>query len=375
MRFGELLARMAMTVLGALVLCDAQAWAQTPDLRSLYTGARARAMGGAFTGLADDEQAIFINPAGLAQVPDYRLTYLNLDVLASTDIYSTYTESRDLFQNFGDDTVNALLGKNIFARAQYTPSLLAAGFGVAAIVDYQGGLLARNPVFPTVQLGFQTTSGVQVAYGVSVLGRRGRSKAGRHDLRVGVAAKYLTRKGGFPTFDLLDLVNIDRAVVSNRLGPAGTGYGLDLGVHYAWRLSSNFEVMAGAAYNNIGDIAFRPPGNVAGTIRPDPIFANLRAGVATRYKTRGVSASWAFDLQNLNISTDWRKRVRTGAEVSIPLFTFAAGLSQFYPTYGVTVDLLVARFTLLSFKEEFGVVLRQSPARVYQLNCTLGLGI
>lgn len=41
-------------------------------------GARARAMGGAFIGLADDENAIFINPAGLSQLDK---THYHVDVL------------------------------------------------------------------------------------------------------------------------------------------------------------------------------------------------------------------------------------------------------------------------------------------------------
>ncbi|MFC2083104.1 hypothetical protein ACFLSG_03600, partial [Candidatus Bipolaricaulota bacterium] len=44
-------------------------------------GARAMAMGGAFTALADDATAAFWNPAGLAQLDDTRL------VGVSTDLY------------------------------------------------------------------------------------------------------------------------------------------------------------------------------------------------------------------------------------------------------------------------------------------------
>ena len=33
-----------------------------------YPGARAKAMGGAFTGIADDASAVWYNPAGLARV-------------------------------------------------------------------------------------------------------------------------------------------------------------------------------------------------------------------------------------------------------------------------------------------------------------------
>jgi len=53
------------------VFCSANVFAQSdylPDLNFTGNGARAAAMGYAFTGLADDATAISWNPAGLAQL-------------------------------------------------------------------------------------------------------------------------------------------------------------------------------------------------------------------------------------------------------------------------------------------------------------------
>ena len=62
---------------------------------SFYRGVRPLAMGGAFTAVADDEQALFYNPAGLADISRLNLAILNPLVGVSEDSLEMYQDLQD----------------------------------------------------------------------------------------------------------------------------------------------------------------------------------------------------------------------------------------------------------------------------------------
>ena len=86
------------TIITALFLClsawsgDPAAWASPLDIYGF--GPRAIALGGAFTGLADDYSALYYNPAGLSYIPENNLNlgivfarpFLNLNLEPAPDI-------------------------------------------------------------------------------------------------------------------------------------------------------------------------------------------------------------------------------------------------------------------------------------------------
>ena len=69
------------------------------EVTDLYIGARSRGMGGTYVAVADDEQTIFLNPAGLAGIKDFRIQ-ISTDLDLSQDILGSYTQSASAFSNF-----------------------------------------------------------------------------------------------------------------------------------------------------------------------------------------------------------------------------------------------------------------------------------
>jgi len=70
-----------------LVILSSSAWAQSDG--NLFVGSRPLAMGGAFTAVADDANAMFYNPAGLQQLRQHEVSFMNAD-LFGTGIRTTY---------------------------------------------------------------------------------------------------------------------------------------------------------------------------------------------------------------------------------------------------------------------------------------------
>ena len=82
---------MKKLMLGLLILSliGGMSWAadvpSAPDPTGAAYGARPLAMGGAFVGIADDTNAVFTNPAGLAKIKDWSLTSMSTQILQKVD--------------------------------------------------------------------------------------------------------------------------------------------------------------------------------------------------------------------------------------------------------------------------------------------------
>ena len=62
----------------------------------LYKGARPLGMGGAFTAISDDANALFYNPAGLANIKVTTVSPFNLQMESSQGAYSFTKEALDI---------------------------------------------------------------------------------------------------------------------------------------------------------------------------------------------------------------------------------------------------------------------------------------
>jgi len=361
--------RVCLALIAALLMSTPVSFAG--ELREFYRGARAQAMGNAFVAIADDEQAIFMNPAGLAGIKSFTFNYVVADLQASWETVTSATDVMAAASSPSADTINVLMGKDIYTQAQITPSLVMPGFGFALIVDGQGGLSAENQALPQMLMGYQTTNGIQAAFGTSLLsrGQASRKKTAavssesEQDLRVGIAAKMLWRRGGWFDVPTMTILTINSETLSQLAGNFGRGYGVDLGAQYLRSMNKFMKFMAGVAYTDVGDTNF---GN-----GPAPIKGNLSLGIAGSVGIRNTKITLALDKRHLLEQTDWRKKTHVGLEFGLPLVSLYAGISQVYLTYGLSFDLWLFKLTAASYAEEQGSFVHQDPVRRYMLR--LGL--
>lgn len=334
--------------------------AQAGELRDLYRGARMQAMGGAYTAVADDEQTVFLNPAGLAGVKKAEIHYLTADIDLSADIYSAYSESSDAFSDLSIESVESLMGKNIYGRVQLSPTLTLPNMGIGFIVDGQAAFYGKNLSLPQITFGYQNTNGIQAGAGFSLAGKHRRR--GRYpDFRVGFAGKLLWRRGGYRKVPLTTLFNLSqgKSLVTDLAGSYGMGIGVDLGTHYVHPFSDRLTLSLGSAFLDIGDTHFAS--------EADPIRGNWSLGAALRYEMPAFHVLLAYDYRNILEDTDWRQKNHLGVELGFPMFRIYGGINQVYLTYGVAFDIWVFRLTAYSYGQELGTFVRQDPDRRYSL--------
>jgi hypothetical protein len=356
----------SLLILTGLVMTSAEAradFAADPhqNMRELYQGARAIAMGNAFVSVADDEETLFYNPAGLAGIESSTLQYLNTDLEISGDIVDATQSSYDQFKNLSGDSLNILMGKNVYFHGNYVPSYVTKNFGLAVLFDQQLSMISQNKALPQVEMGYQTTNGIQLGYGFGL----DRGKKSRSDLRFGIGFKYLFRRGGYYTLTQKQIANLNQNELRQIVGAFGSGVGFDLGTQYIYHVSSRLKLQAGAAWTEIGGVNF-------GNDTAEPLPGNLSAGLSVRYEFAHIAATLAYDMRHINETVDSRLRNHFGAELSIPLFRVYAGLNQIYPTFGFGFDLGIVQLLAVTYAEEMSSMAKINPERRYLLHIGMG---
>jgi hypothetical protein len=346
--------------------------ARATELRDLYQSPEIAAMGGAGTANAEGMDAVYMNPAAMAGNPGFSLQ-LPLSLQASGDTVTGTSSTIQAFHNLDSNSLNALIGRDIYARSQFSPTILFPNFGVSFLVDDQFALLSRNLSLPQFTLGYQTTNGVQLAYGMSLLSevrRRNNRKKDqdsdlKDDLRVGIGYTMMWRRGGYNLLSLSQLAGASTAEVKSIIGDYQEASAANLGVQYIHRFDNRFRFQWGAAYTQVGDLKFGP-----GTSQQD---GDLSTGVALKYKVNPVlDTTLAYDLRNLNEDVEFQRHNHLGTSLKFPLVTVFAGLSEgSLPSYGASVDLWLFKVTALSYVEEEDALVGQDDQRRYLASVTV----
>jgi len=334
---------------------------------TLISSPRQKAMGGIGVGLADDEYALFSNPAGLAGQEKRKFHAAGVGVEASLNTYESLGTVSSAMSNFQISTLNQLMGKDIYLRSSFTPMLTLPHFALAFVGDVQGALMLTNQANPTYTIGAMTTYGFQAGMGWSF-------KSGRRPVdewRLGLAGKMLWRRGGY--FDLgtsgfLALANGAQSYVNQLVGSYGAGYGADVGVQYVRHLDKDTDVFVGASLTDIAGTRFS-----AVTARTLP--SNPSVGFGVKKSTDFLKFKVGLDFRNLDQAIRFSNKVHFGTETSLPLFDLYAGLNQLNVTYGAAFDIWVIRVTAFSYAEELGVAFHQNTSRRYMLQADFNLPI
>jgi hypothetical protein len=329
------------------------------QFQQLVRLSRTTAMGGAGVGLADQEDALFNNAAGLAGMNERRFKLVSTGLEASLDAYGALSNSLSAFSDFSLGTLNEFMGQDINTRVGQTTLVILPGFALAYIVDFQGVLNEYALSNPNFDLGYQTTHGVQMGTGWSFSsGRRPTS-----EVRFGMAAKILWRRGGFyniQTSGFLQAASLGKAYLDQLVGSFGLGFGGDVGFQFVNRLDPKTTFSAGLSLTDIGDTRFSDP-------KASRLQMNLGWGLGYKQKAEFGMVSVAFDLRNLNRAGPLANKTHFGAEVELPALKLSAGLNQLNYTWGAAFDLWVLKISAVSTAEEIGVAKGQNTSRRYML--------
>jgi hypothetical protein len=347
--------------------------AQAKELSDLFQSPEVQAMGGAATANVEGADAIYLNPAAMAGNSAFSLQ-VPIAVQGSSDLITAESQTLAAYHNLDSNSLNTLVGRDIYVRSEMAPSLLVPNFGISFLVDDQFALISRNQALPQFTLGYQTTNGVQFAWGMSILPQPMRHKKKKRgqpddtpedDLRVGIGYTIMWRRGGYNLLSLSQLANASTTEIKSIIGSFQEASAADLGVQYIHRVNERFQLMSGIAFQQIGDLNFGP-----GTTTQD---GDLSVGVAAKYKFDAlVTGTLAYDLRDLNENVEFQRHNHVGTSLAFPLVTVFGGLSEgSLPSFGASVDVWLLKVTALSYIAEEDAFVGQDDQRRYLAQVTI----
>lgn len=344
------------------------------DLYEFYRGVRAMSMGNAFTAVADDQDAIFYNPAGLAfNRNSLKFHFINPKFDFSADDYKLYKELSGSSPQFNAQTIQKVFGKNIYASGAVFPEIEMPFLSMGYLYQADLHMLAKNASYPQIETTYNVDRGMVLGSGFET---RGFSK--RHYLRFGAAVKWITRQGFDGVIPISTLVAADTASFKNlRKGPE-SGWGLDLGFQYDITLARLTDLTLAAAWHDIGDTQFGSRGSTSG--RPPSIPTNLAAGFAITHNLgsspkSSTSIKFSGEMRHIeSTGTDIRLKTHLGAELKLYNLGIQGGLNQTSFTAGVTFELWFWKIMASTYGVDTQTIGLQDRERRYALQFIFSLG-
>lgn len=351
--------QLGLLALSSHLLWPGSAWAGDDDRMlgedRIYRSAYFLGRGDTGVSTADEEEALFYNPAGLAAGKGiYKKTVLVSPHLEVSN--STRTLARRLALE-EDDTVDVVLdqiGKpNHFGFSNFSGLILRRA-AVGAIASGQIDVLASKSSDSGLEQiqasATQTTGGV---FGIAQDFWGGR-------LLLGTTVKYIAHGRGYVEGSAADSEAVQNTLqsTSNFIG-MGTGGGADLGLmaNFGGRLNPRF----GIGITDVGDTQISPLNE-----------SELNLDIKQRVNL-GFSVEPGTRTSKLRLLVDYRdaagavhksplKRLHIGTELTVlDVVGFCAGAYQGYPTGSMYVDLYFMRLDIGAYTEELSEHVGRRP--------------
>lgn len=338
--------------LSKAVLADEHRWT--------HYGVRPLGMGNAFVAVADDFNALFYNPAGLARLESWDGEFLNPTLAVSQATTSFISDLTSLAGGSADSSAKVLeilqnqTGKVHHGGFNISPHLVFPGFGFGVAVDFSALMVTHSSI--DIELDAGPTIIAPIAFAMNFLEDR---------LSVGAGVKIVAEGGVNRSFNIETLSafsnsNDSTGEKSNQLDDfieGGFGVGLDFGLLY-----TPIKTMAptiGLSVTDSGGTPFEKF-DIGGsaTKAPDIRLASVNTGVSLKPYEEGPNYLLvAIDAHGINQPHHYSHKVNLGLEYGIgSLLKLQAGLKAGYLTAGTQLDVGLLNVRLATYVEDHGEV-------------------
>lgn len=350
-------------------------------IRHQFEGIRAQGMGGAFVGLANDNTAIFYNPAGLSQLTEGESNWFMK--------FDTDPELKDLYDDIDQATNNPPAGQSDEEAlasvlqekygTHYSSRIPTIGWlwgrpnwGLAVVLaDFSLDMALHRTVGPSINLLAVNDTTVAFSYNWHIK----QVKYGK--LVVGTTAKAIYR------MEVNKVVSIAQISDDDIFRPedAKEGLAVDADVGVLWTAPwKSWKLNTGMVIRNIADIGYIAQMNLVGkqSGKPDPLGRTIDFGASVEAPKWWVFTNRiALDFRDfLHPNFSMIKGLHVGYEAAWDVTSWwrgawRVGLNQGYWTAGFTGEFAVFRLDLASYGEEVGVAGSEIENRRYMLSMSL----
>lgn len=331
-------------IVAAICLVLSSSTVFAAEFPHFFQGVRPLGMGGAFTAVADDENALFYNPAGLDKVERWGMGLINpiIEVSESgVDFYSDLSDTDTDQTSEVTDLLRDYMGENMRVRAALFPHVVMPNFAIGLLAQEQLNLKVDDPAWPKVNVQSTATGSGHIGYGTGFF---------EDKVRIGLGAKFIKASVLDETYTSTDISdpNFDTTVEDALYD--GTGFGFDAGIIATAPVL--FNPSLGVMVQNIGDIDLGDAGVI-------PQQVNLGVSLSEKFGegdwfTLTGAADWIDVTEAIEQEDDLNKRLHFGVEASMPVLSVRGGLYQGYASFGATVDLKLFKIDYANYAAEVG---------------------
>lgn len=336
----------------------------TPGHGSIDLGRSPKAMlmGDAYTALADDEYALYYNPAILGRHRGFTFNPFNPYVTATNPLGEDLSD----YENIGDDPVNiagVFMDRPVHIGIGAAPGFKLGRFGLSAILSNQTQFNLVNQVTPMLDLDHRYDKGFVMGYGLPLKSSLSGS------LSLGFSTKYIQRESLVGEYSLLSPRMLD-AVESGEIGEImtslgkvkGSGWGFDAGLDYVSKRGSN-TFTAGVALLDIYTKLHTDSNEDDKEVQAQPMQVNAGAAMKMDFGG-GLDFTISGDIRNLEKELEVMRRVRLGLEVGLtPAFSLMGGINANQYSYGVKLNSGIISIYTGFFNIDIGEELGQQVSK------------
>jgi hypothetical protein len=380
------------------------------DSQALIKGIRPMSMGGAFTAVADDENAFFYNPAGIMYRKGSLLQIFGIDFSVNTAIFDFANFLNDNKSDLEDfDSLNSedqseLLKKINDQMIDLSPNVLFSLPNFAYIskpimisdnyLSWGAGLFTlfnanfkfnQSMIVPNFSYLAEVTAVAAIPISYRIDSLKALKMPGK--LSIGTSFKYIYR--GRASESNMSVVEFEDMSIPYQIG---SGYGVDFGLIYHLNPRWNFGMqLTDAFYTNIEydkyedddnpvksksayTAGIRPEWNIGVAYFPDRIY--YWSGKYFETDKRFTFAADLTDIANGDetLTDSFWKKLHFGVEYKLAPFALRAGFNSGYPTVGAAVATNVVQLEYAFYGEEEGRYAGQQPSWFHRILFSVKIG-
>ncbi len=319
-------------------------------------GLRPMGMGNAYVAVADDFNALFYNPAGLARLEAWDGELINPRVTLSTGVRGIVDDIQNTTNSSGVsstlDLIEKYTGESFHIGLGLTPHLIFPNFGFAIGLEFGTSIVFHREIAVDLDAGVRAI--VPIAFAMNFFDKR---------LSVGLGLKARARAGVDHEFSMEDIQAFQKKTADQDgkeledyvLG--GIGAGADVGLLFT--PTKTMEPTLGLSVTDLGGTAYKKVSITDKAIgRPDTQHASVNVGMSLK----PIKRDWLYlltsvDMHSINQETSFSKKLSLGSELGLgSILKFQAGLYQGYMTAGMQFDVGLLNLRLLTYSEDLGSV-------------------
>lgn len=313
-------------------------------------GVRPLAMGNAFVAVADDFNALYYNPAGLARIKEWQMEIVNPKFDISTNTYflakriksKGKMETSDLIDTMKDEA-----GKPNHIGFGLTPYFITKGWGFGLGMDNFVSFLTHNG-----DVEVETDAAAKVLIPISIAKNY---LSNRLSIGFTIKPTAIVAFDQDISMDTISLISKDSNNQNNQKFSdfliSGLGVGLDLGMLFT-PTTEGIEPTFGMSISDFGGTRLRKllsDGTKARTVQP-----SVNTGISFKpVKTDNHYLLVAIDAHSINQNTHFSHKMGYGLEYGVgSRLKLEAGLYHGYPTAGLQLDLTILKIRLATYAED-----------------------